>query len=420
MAELGLDGSGFASGLHRAQGLAEGAAHSIGHALIGMVGIGTAAVAIEKTVESAKGLVDASERLGIGVENIQVLKKAAADAGAEFETLEKTFERIDVARRKALTPGVANQGARQSFAALGVGAEQLRSMTAAQLFMGPMAATARSTNPEALAGPMRDILGKGFGEMIPVLKTNFDELGASMKKYGGIMDAETAVKLKALSDQFTMLAQIIAANLGPALVKLAEFIYTNLLKGGKALAGASASAGAGTATMSGWQQAKMYPQMLGWGANDLFHRVFMGRSEEESKKYIKGKMAGAGFNVKAAESATAAAEAPWQGKLDEFSELMKRMAEKAKELNNPAAPDFAGAPSKLTRKALEVPGDSLTRVGNFLGGSQSAIQRMAAQRTEYLRQIALNTGGRKHGGGPAPTVAAGILANASTTIIPHY
>src|ERR1039458_8550629 len=88
--ELGLDGSGFASGLKKAESLAAGAGHGIRNALIGLVGIGTIELAIQKTVESAKELGVACERLGIGSTQLQVLRKAAKDAGVEFEKVEKT------------------------------------------------------------------------------------------------------------------------------------------------------------------------------------------------------------------------------------------------------------------------------------------------------------------------------------------
>ena len=214
--ELGLDGSGFAAGLRKAEGLAHSAGHGIREAIVGIVGIGTIGLAIHKTVESAKELVDASERLGIGVTNLQVLRKAAVDAGAEFGKLEKTFERIDVARHKALTPGQEGAGERRAFAQMGVSPEMLRSQTASQLFMGPMSQAAKGQNQEQL-GPLLQQIGlRDFGAMIPVLKTNFKELGESMKKYGGIMDAETAVKLKHLGDEFNLMSQIIVSQLGPA------------------------------------------------------------------------------------------------------------------------------------------------------------------------------------------------------------
>ena len=393
MAELGLDGSGFASGLRRAEGLAQGAASSIGRTIVGLVGVGTIGLAIEKTVESAKQLVDASERLGIGVESIQVLRKAAADAGAEFSNLEKAFERIDLARRKALTPGEVGQDARRAFAGMGIGAEQLRSMTAAQLFTGPMAHMAQRRNPEEIGAYLRGMGIKDFGELIPVLKTNLEALAKSMKEYGALTDAVTAVKLKNLGDEFTMVSQVITSHLGPALVRLAEFIYTDLLKGAKTVAGATAFYGGGTAEKQGllssiWSVGRMLPA----GAWAMLNEKILGRwSHVDAKMFLQATGEQVGFNTAAGAAAATEAEKPWQGKLDEFAKLMARMAERAKELNNQVPPDFTGEAPKVGRKALEVPMDSLTRVGNFLGGGGNVIQRLAQQRTEYLRQIAQNT-----------------------------
>ena len=183
MAELGLDGSGFASGLHKAQGLAEGAAHSIGAAVIGLVGIGTVTMALQKTIETMGGLVNASQGLGIGVEQVQLLRRAAQDAGTDLERVGKAFEKIDVARQKALTPGLEGQGLRQAFAGLGIGPEQLRSMTAGQLFMGPMAQTARNGNQENVSTLLHGLGLKETTQIVGVLRTNFAELAATMKKY---------------------------------------------------------------------------------------------------------------------------------------------------------------------------------------------------------------------------------------------
>jgi hypothetical protein len=401
IAELGLDGSGFASGLRKAEGLAQSAGHGIRDAIVGMVGIGTVGLAIHRTVESATELVNASQRLGVGVTNLQVLRKAAMDAGTEFGKLEKTFERIDMARRAALTPGSEGSDQHKAFARLGISPEMLRSMTASQLFMGPMSQAFKGGNAEQLGPLLRQLGLKDFGAMIPVLKTNFEELAAEMKKYGGIMDTETAVKLKHLGDEFSLVGNIITAQLGPALIKLTEWMYLALLKLGGGLAGAAAAAGAGTAKMGAGEQAVAYAKITGAGFADIFARVFKGRTEAESKKYMKAAAAAAGFNVKAMEGATATAKAPWEGAVKGFEDLLAKFAKEAKALDNQKPPEegFTGTVQKRSVKSLEVPADSLTRVGNFLGGSQNAIMRLAEQRTQFLRQIAANTAPRGRTGG---------------------
>jgi hypothetical protein len=418
MAELGLDGSGFASGLKRAEGLAHSAGHGIREALVGMVGVGTIGLAIHKTVESAHELVDASERLGIGVTNLQVLRKAAIDAGAEFGKLEKSFERIDVARRKALTPGAEGSDMRRTFARMGISPDMLRSMTASQLFMGPMAQTARSMG-QGQFGPLLQELGiRDFGAMIPVLKTNFEELEASMKKYGGIMDAETAVKLKHLSEEFSLLSNVITAHLGPAMVKLAEWIYANILSAGKGVAGASAALGAGTAKMGLGEMLWASLKAAGYGLNAAGARA-LGAPESQTTAWLKAKMAGAGFDVGAMGGASAAAQRPWADRQKAFAAALAKFAELGGHLDNPAGGPYSGDSMKRSVKSLEVPSDSLTRVGNFLGGSQTAIMRLAQQRTQYLRQIAQNTAHLAPGRGAGHVLGAS-MGGMNTVFVPTF
>ena len=60
--------------------------------------------AMRKTVEMAKELVTTSKRLGLGVEQLQLLRQAAGDANVEFTRLAAGIEKIDVARAHALPP----------------------------------------------------------------------------------------------------------------------------------------------------------------------------------------------------------------------------------------------------------------------------------------------------------------------------
>ena len=46
---------------------------------------------------------------------------------------------------------------------------------------------------------------------------------------------------------------------------------------------------------------------------------------------------------------------------------------------------------KYSPKAFETPGDGLVKIGNFLGGSQNAMMRLAERRTSLLARIERNT-----------------------------
>jgi len=120
-----------------------------------------------------------------------VLQQAAKDAGVDLDQLAGSFEKINIARAKALGGGADAKKFLASFAALGVDKNALKTQSAAALFQGPISETVKNTNPEQIASQLRDVLGRAFGPEIAVLTTNFEELGESMRNSGAIMDSTT-------------------------------------------------------------------------------------------------------------------------------------------------------------------------------------------------------------------------------------
>ncbi|HEV2350846.1 MAG TPA: hypothetical protein VG028_13475, partial [Terriglobia bacterium] len=302
----------------------------------------------------------------------------------ELEDVAHAFEKIDEARQKAMLPGQEGQQFMGAFKELGIGSEQLHGMTASQLFMGPMRNAVQNRNPEELGALFRELGIKGFGPMITVLKTNFDELGKHMKDMGAIMSSETAVKLKAVSDEFELLSRIVISQLGPALIKLAEFIYSSVLKAGKATAGAAAFYGAGTAGQGPLHALGTMLKTAGLGAEHFVGAI----STEELKK----RMTGMGFNLPGAQTAAAAAQAPWKARQAEFEAMLADFKRQANDLKNPKPADFSGSslPTKMSMKALGGPSDSLVNVGNFLGG-MGITARIEERKLQLLGEIARNT-----------------------------
>ena len=177
---------------------------------------------VRRTMAFGDELVTASRRLGVTIEQLQVLRQMAKENGTELSAMASAFEKIDIARSKALGGEKKTSAA---FRALGIGDSMLRTQTAAQLFLGPMHAAATSRSPEDLAPYLRDLMGKGFGQLTAMLAGDYDALEKKMRKIGSIMSTETAVSLKLLSDEAGLLANIILVKVGPALLWLAEFLY---------------------------------------------------------------------------------------------------------------------------------------------------------------------------------------------------
>jgi hypothetical protein len=77
---------------------------------------------------------------------------------------------------------------------------------------------------------------------------------------------------------------------------------------------------------------------------------------------------------------------------DTIADFQARMKAEADGLEHPEPPgDLQGKVGKTSEKSLAIPTDSLTRVGNFLGGGANMIQQMNQHKISLLQQIAHNT-----------------------------
>ena len=112
----------------------ERVADSVKSFVIGAVGVYGIEEAFRKTIETARELVNTSQRLDTSVETLQVLREAAKDAGVEFDKVADALNRLNVARQKALGGDAKSL---QAFAALGVTATDLRTEKSGDIISEP-------------------------------------------------------------------------------------------------------------------------------------------------------------------------------------------------------------------------------------------------------------------------------------------
>lgn len=374
IAEIALDGSGFERGLQR---MGRSAASSVKSLAVQAFGIYGVEQAIAKTVETASDLVDASQRLDVTVEQLQLLRQAAKDGGTEMSNLASAFEKLDQARAKALA---GDKDAMAAFAKLGVTQAQLKTQTAATIFTGSVSSAVKNGNVENLGPVLKEILGKSFGELIPVLKTDFDELGDKMKKLGTIMDTDTAVKLDALGDNFSLLSGIIAVQLGPVLVQVAVLFLEMIgkVKAFGSFIGALSEKGIvkGTATLA----REMLDTPVGklvdiTGAGKLIADQIVSEKDRDELMSKSG-------------AAFVETDDAFKKILDG---IMAQLAKSADELKNPKpiVPQIDTEKPKAARIATQ--SDALVRVGNFLGTNGNTISRVDQRKIDLLNKIVENT-----------------------------
>ena len=337
--EVTLDGAGFERGLNR---IGQSAAANLKSFVVGAFGVYGVQQAIQRTVESCSELVNTSSKLGMTVEQLQVLRQAAKEAGVEFETMVTAVNKLAAIRENILQGG---KGSAQQLAALGrlgVTPEDVRTKTAADIMQGPIAQTVKTVNPADIANDLKQIFSKASRQVIPVLKTNFDELGRKMKMMGMIVDDVTARKLKLFGDEVGLVSGIIMSGLAPWLVKLGQAAFKL----------AEDFAVAGT----------FYGTLLA----DWAHGIFKGSSKD-------------------AAAAGKQTQDDWEKTWHDFISKATGPAN----VPPPTIPAEIEAEKKAKvrhEREWKTPEDSLISVGNFLGTGKGAINNIAQQQLDVSRE----------------------------------
>ena len=307
----------------------------------------------KKCLEFGSDLTNSSRALGITIEQVQVLKHLAEESGVEYDKLAESIAKVSVLRDKALK---GDKDALKSFSDLGIGKDKLQSENSMDILFKEIGSKVKGSNFNQIAGPLSDILGRGFNQMLPALKTNVDEVSDSMKSMGMIMDAETAISLKVLDTELQTVSNILITVFAPALVKSVRMIEDAI--------------------------------------SSLLHFTFPTDKEEESTTHKLGVGAVSGVLKAAFPSLTplidvaptvadvAAKEYSPAAKFDKFLKAQDDQIAKLKADDDNAGKDitFAPKPNKPMMKHEKIYSDSLTSVGNMLGAGYQGIGQIDLQR----------------------------------------
>ena len=363
-ASIGLDSSGFERGIERVH---EQVKDTIKAFALGAIGVGTVEEAFRRTIETADELVDSAKKLDMTVEQVQLLREAAKESGVEFEALAKSISKIDEARAMALGGGSEGREAMAAFQALGVSKQDLLTKTATDLFTGQISSAVKTNNIETITEPLKEVLGKGAEDAVGALKTNFGDLQAEMMKTGAIMDGQVAEKLHDLSDQFSMVSNVITAELAPALLQLVQWISTLILKGGGSISKASAVAGSlvGQAGFIG------AAKDIAASAAQEFKNLISGKGFALTKEQNEAIDKKFGINSDDVQKAANAASEPWA---DALKRILQPVA------SSRPKPDFTKTMIDAQRAngGRRTESDALVKVGNFLGSNMAGVRSAAA------------------------------------------
>lgn len=217
---LGLDGSGFETGLKRAQSQAQKFTTSLSGDFKSRVGaLFTLAAAEEgarKIVEYTSHIQDLSDELGMSTDAIQQWDYALRLAGSDIDKSAGFFEHLAESRDRALG-GDAN--ALDAFKKLGVSPADLRNKRIEDLGV-QIGNAVKAGDAQKLIGALKEVGGKGAASMMAAFKAGIQDAlrDAPLIKEKDIAD------LDALGDKFTALGKTILGVFAPILAGISRAI----------------------------------------------------------------------------------------------------------------------------------------------------------------------------------------------------
>lgn len=245
--------------------------------LVTALGGGTIAAIAEHMGTFAKNIQDASKRLGISVGQVIELKKAAHQAGVEFESWYLVKRKTE-----SFLQDVVN-GKNGSFAArLGITSDNARSMRWTDALAKALEANASRADLAKLVGPRAvDWVQGSRKEIIEYLKSNKKDINAEA------VDTMARFKL-----ELEFLIEEIEIGLLPALSRLVEWIEKHVTKGldtAEAKRNAiRAGAAASGVTIDRNAQMGIFPSKESFLVSNLGSAFGMGtKSKAQADKFLK-------------------------------------------------------------------------------------------------------------------------------------
>jgi len=368
IATIGGDSSGLRREVNKSKGMVrelEGAfTNAFSNRLAGVIGIGALIEASRRTVEYAGKINDLSQRLGIGTEALQEFDFAATQNGANLEKMTAFIERLNVSRQDALN---GNKDLNAAFKELGVTIDDLKGKRVQDLTK-QIANKVKDSDIQAIIAPLREVGGKGAGDLVAAFKAGLADAGDQARKSGQIISDSTIQQLDEIGDRFDSLGGQLRAGLAPAIglvMDAVQAIIDSIRIGGAYL-------GAVTANLD-------ISKIL----KSLFNPLSGGPIVEISKQLGEGSI----------EADKAVSEIK-QEIVKREEQLIKNRVARAQVSDAAATGTFEKTreENKAPKRAQESNNlNELQRVGAFITNPNRNMEQLSRQQIDLLKVVAQNT-----------------------------
>ena len=210
VAKVGLDKSGFSTGLSSLKNEVSKFSSEIGGMLAGGFAVGSIFAGLKGAIEQGDKLQDVAEKFGVSASKLQMLGNAASVYGSSVENISAGLNKLSLAQQKATS---GDEGLIASFNEAGVSLEDLKSMGAEDIFLKISDSFASGANDGRQFVIVNELLGKAQTDLIKVMNQGSGaiiEQGNAM----GVWSDETISSLSAASDAIKTLQNIFTVAFG--------------------------------------------------------------------------------------------------------------------------------------------------------------------------------------------------------------
>lgn len=293
----------------------------------------------KQAIDWAGSLKDASLRIGVGVEMLQAMERAAASAGVSLEDLTLQIQKLVEAQAEAVDKGSASPKGK-AFTALGISMEELRGLNPEQLFLRVAHAIENAGNGSEVLAASIDLFGKSGGKALAAIRDGFAGVAEQIKATDAVLKESEINRLDEIGDKMTEVGLRLKATFGSFVVMLdkASTHVAALLTYFKYGAGMG-EAGTDMASL-------VY-------ANDALSRGQVIRRPD--RKVVSS------------------VDRAFQSSVEDYEKMM--------------AKDATDANSKPRGVGLSSAADSLARIGGFRGGAASRTDQLLRDQAQILKSI---------------------------------
>jgi hypothetical protein len=194
--KVGIDKSGFTTGLASMENSVKGFGNKVGGILAGAFAFDKIIQGFSTAIEKGDQLQDIAEKFGISASKLQLLGNAASVFGSGVEAVSAGLNKLSLAQQKAIS---GDEGLISTFKEVGITLQDLEKLTAEDVFLRISDSFSSGANEGRQFIIVNELLGKAQTDLIKVMNQGsaaIIEQGSSM----GVWSDETIAKLSAASD----------------------------------------------------------------------------------------------------------------------------------------------------------------------------------------------------------------------------